>query len=49
MDFRVPDRIRRLAADLRRFLERELLPVESLVLERGFGACAAELSPPSRW
>ncbi|RPH57468.1 acyl-CoA dehydrogenase [bacterium] len=43
MDFDVPDRIRRLAADLRRFLETEVLPVERLVLESGFGACEAEL------
>jgi acyl-CoA dehydrogenase len=43
MDFDVPDRIRRLAADLRRFVDGEVLPVERLVLERGFGACEAEL------
>jgi len=43
VDFDVPDRIRRLAADLRRFLETEVLPVERLVLESGFGACEAEL------
>jgi acyl-CoA dehydrogenase len=43
VDFDVPDRIRRLAADLRHFLDDEVLPVERLVLERGFGACEAEL------
>jgi acyl-CoA dehydrogenase len=43
VDFEVPDRIRRLAADFRRFLDDEILPMERLVLERGFGACEAEL------
>jgi acyl-CoA dehydrogenase len=43
VDFQVPDHIRRLAADLRRFLDGEVLPVERLVLERGFGACEADL------
>ena len=43
MDFHVPDRIRDLAATVRRFLEDEVLAVERLILERGFGACEEEL------
>jgi acyl-CoA dehydrogenase len=43
VDFDVPDRIRRLAGDLRRFLDDEVLGVERLVFKRGFGACEAEL------
>ena len=43
MDFTLPDRIRDLAATVRRFLDEEVLPVERLVLERGFGAAGVEI------
>ncbi len=43
MDFTLPDRIRGLAAAVRDFVDQQVLPVERLVLERGFGTAAAEL------
>jgi alkylation response protein AidB-like acyl-CoA dehydrogenase len=43
VDFTLPDRIRDLAATVRRFLDEEVLPVERLVLERGFGAAGVEI------
>ncbi|HSK79958.1 MAG TPA: acyl-CoA dehydrogenase family protein [Thermoanaerobaculia bacterium] len=44
MDFAIPDRVRTLAATVRRFLDEEILPVERIVLERGFGAASGELA-----
>jgi acyl-CoA dehydrogenase len=44
MDFDVSPQIRDLAATVRRFVDEEILPVERLVLERGFGAAAPEIA-----
>jgi acyl-CoA dehydrogenase len=43
MDFSLPDRIRDLAAAVRYVMDQHVLPVERVVLERGFGAATAEL------
>ena len=43
MDFNFSDEIRDMAAGVRRFIDEEVLPAERIVLERGFGAAAAEL------
>ncbi|HEX9941247.1 MAG TPA: acyl-CoA dehydrogenase family protein [Thermoanaerobaculia bacterium] len=43
MDFAIPDRIRDLAATVRRFVDAEILPVERRVLEKGFGAAGVEI------
>jgi alkylation response protein AidB-like acyl-CoA dehydrogenase len=43
MDFNFPREIQELAANVRRFLDEKVLPVERKVLEQGFGAAAAEL------
>ncbi|HEX4965212.1 MAG TPA: acyl-CoA dehydrogenase family protein [Thermoanaerobaculia bacterium] len=43
MDFTVSDAVRDLTATVRRFLDEEVLPVERLVLEKGFGAAGVEM------
>ncbi|HKV07828.1 MAG TPA: acyl-CoA dehydrogenase family protein [Thermoanaerobaculia bacterium] len=43
MDFTIPDRVRSLAATVRRFVDEEVLPVERIVFEQGFGAASGEL------
>ncbi len=43
MDFTLSQEIRDLTATVRRFLDEEVLPVERLVLEQGFGAAAVDL------
>src|ERR1700681_73310 len=43
MDFSVSEAVRNLTATVRRFLDEEVLPVERLVLERGFGAGGLEI------
>src|SRR4029453_9577339 len=43
MDFNFSEEIRDMTAGVRRFLDEEVLPVEQMVLEKGFGAAAAEL------
>jgi acyl-CoA dehydrogenase len=43
MDFTLPPSVRDLAAAVRSFVDQHVLPVERLVLERGFGAAAAEI------
>jgi alkylation response protein AidB-like acyl-CoA dehydrogenase len=43
VDFAIPDRIRDLAATVRRFVDAEILPVERRVLEKGFGAAGVEI------
>ncbi|HSG41221.1 MAG TPA: acyl-CoA dehydrogenase family protein, partial [Thermoanaerobaculia bacterium] len=43
MDFTLPPPVHDLAAAVRSFVDRHILPVERLVLERGFGAAAAEI------
>ncbi|HEV7506552.1 MAG TPA: acyl-CoA dehydrogenase family protein [Thermoanaerobaculia bacterium] len=43
MDFSVSEAVRNLTATVRRFLDEEVLPIERLVLERGFGAGGVEI------
>src|SRR5436305_1166682 len=43
MDFSVSEAVRELTATVRRFLDEEILPVERLVLEKGFGAAGVEI------
>ena len=43
MDFTISEAVRNLTATVRRFLDEEVLPVERLVLERGFGAAGIEM------
>ena len=43
MDFTLPPPVRDLAATVRSFVDRHVLAVERLVLERGFGAAAANI------
>jgi alkylation response protein AidB-like acyl-CoA dehydrogenase len=43
MDFAVSPQIRDLAAAVRRFVDEEILGVERIVLEQGFGAAAPEI------
>jgi acyl-CoA dehydrogenase len=43
MDFSVSEAVREMTATVRRFLDAEVLPVERLVLERGFGAGGLEI------
>ena len=43
MDFMIPERVRTLAATVRRFVDDEVLPVERIVLEKGFGAASGEI------
>ena len=43
MDFSVSEAVREMSATVRRFLDEEVLPVERLVLERGFGAGGLEI------
>ncbi len=43
MDFTVSETVRDLTAAVRRFLDAEVLPVERLVLERGFGAAGVAI------
>ena len=44
MDFAVSENIRDLVAAVRRFVDEEVIPVERLVLERGFGAAGPEIA-----
>jgi acyl-CoA dehydrogenase len=44
MDFTVSEPIRDLVAAVRRFVDEEVIPVERLVLERGFGAAGPEIA-----
>ncbi|HEX3554910.1 MAG TPA: acyl-CoA dehydrogenase family protein [Thermoanaerobaculia bacterium] len=43
MDFTVSAAVRDLTATVRRFVDEEVLPVERLVLEKGFGAAGVEI------
>lgn len=43
MDFATPEKVRDLAATVRRFVDDEVLPVERTVLEKGFGAASGEI------
>src|SRR5437763_4752647 len=43
MDFSVAEAVREMTAIVRRFLDAEVMPVERLVLERGFGAGGLEI------
>jgi acyl-CoA dehydrogenase len=43
MDFTIPERVRTLAATVRRFVDEEILPIERIVLEKGFGAASGEI------
>src|SRR4051794_28958656 len=43
MDFTVSETVQDLTAAVRRFLDEEVLPVERLVLERGFGAAGVAI------
>jgi alkylation response protein AidB-like acyl-CoA dehydrogenase len=43
MDFTVSAAVQELTAAVRQFLDEEVLPVERLVLERGFGAAGVEI------
>jgi len=44
VDFAVSENIRDLVAAVRRFVDEEVIPVERLVLERGFGAAGPEIA-----
>ena len=44
MDFGLSDSLQQLTANVRRFVDEEILPVERPVLERGFGAAGLESS-----
>ena len=44
MDFAISEPVRDLAATVRRFVDAEVVPVERLVLERGFGAAGPEIA-----
>ena len=44
MDFSLSSRIRDLTSTVRQFLDESILPVERLVLERGFGAADEEIA-----
>jgi acyl-CoA dehydrogenase len=44
VDFAVSENIRDLVAAVRRFVDGEVIPVERLVLERGFGAAGPEIA-----
>lgn len=43
MDFATPEKVRDLAAAVRRFVDDEVLPVERIVLEKGFAAASGEI------
>jgi alkylation response protein AidB-like acyl-CoA dehydrogenase len=43
MDFTISEEIRDLTATVRHFVDGEILPVERIVLERGFGAAGIEI------